>query len=158
MTGFGEQLSWLGGTPCNALADVECPTQPGSRCVCILALDHAAPLHRCRRCELKFAPAPPTGPAVVPPSREANSYSAYREWRETEDGALAWRHLVDGARQQAADLVSRISVYGLSEEARHILKIEINNTFRPWIADDLVEQYPELLPLIERRKRKKEKV
>jgi hypothetical protein len=103
------------------------------------------------------APAPPTGPTKIAPDAEANHYTVYCEWRETEEGKKVWEFVVAEALLLARAGEKRISVNALCEQARHKLKALVNNTYRAWIADDLVVQYPELLPVIERRRRTKAK-
>ena len=52
---------------------------------------------------------------------------------------------------------TRISINRLCEALRFQEKIAINNSYRGWLADSLVHEYPQLDELIERRKRTKEK-
>ena len=55
------------------------------------------------------------------------------------------------ALQQGHD---RVSVLGYIHEYRALHKKRVNNTFAPWVADELVVRRPELLGIIERRVRK----
>jgi hypothetical protein len=100
-------------------------------------------------------PAPPTGPLADVPTREQNKFAAYVEWRGSLRGATAWRWLQDRALGLLRSGVRRISVNALVEEGRRGLGVAINNTWRAWIADDLVRWDPRLLNLIERRRRRK---
>jgi hypothetical protein len=101
-------------------------------------------------------PAPPTGPVADVPTREANRYASYLEWRETIRGADAWAWLRNRARSLLLTGEQRISTKGLVEDCRAALKVEINNTYTAWLADDLVRWDPRLLNLIERRRRRKD--
>lgn len=100
-------------------------------------------------------PAPPTGPEADVPGPDANRHAAYLEWRQTRDGACAWVWIKGQASRLGAMDATRISVKGLVEQCRAELKVEINNTYTAWIADDLVRWDPRLLNLIERRRRRK---
>jgi hypothetical protein len=103
-------------------------------------------------------PAPPTGPAAVVPARDAGRYRAYLTWKAGSQGAAAVGWIAGRAWELACvPGVSRITVNRLVEEAR-VAFGAINNTWRAWIADDLVTANPALLDLIERRTRKKPKV
>ena len=100
-------------------------------------------------------PAPPTGPAVETPTRDQNRYAAYLEWRQTRDGACAWVWIKDRALGLLRAGTTRLSAKTLVEECRQELKVELNNTWTCWLADDLVRWDPRLLNLIERRRRRK---
>ncbi len=99
------------------------------------------------------APSPPTGPARIPPPRSANTRAAYFAWRTSVDGRTAWEAIQRLALQQSA-LHSRLSVNALVEAVRATYRVEINNTYRAWLADDLVTRYPTLVEKIERRVRR----
>jgi len=83
-------------------------------------------------------PAPPTGPAADVPAHEANRYVAYVAWCQTRDGACAWVWIKDHALGLLKAGTTRISAKTLVEDCRQELKVEINNTYTAWIADDLV--------------------
>lgn len=100
-------------------------------------------------------PEPPTGPRKAPPRKAANTREAYWAWRKTEDGKKAWAGIRDMALGSLKAGESRISAKSLVELERGAEAIEINNTYTAYVADELVERYPALLPLIERRRRKK---
>lgn len=102
------------------------------------------------------APKPPTGPAATIPAAKSNTLQAYREWRLTVDGALVWNHVEALALYYWHEGETRISVNSLVEEVRRNTKRQVNNTYRAWIADDLVAAYPkELSGVVERRRRRK---
>jgi hypothetical protein len=99
---------------------------------------------------------PPSGPATAEAGARANSHAAYAAWRETGDGLKVWL----AVEQRALDLYGagarRISTKALVELARASLKLEINNTYTAWLADDLIRKHPQLRDVIERRARRKE--
>lgn len=100
-------------------------------------------------------PRPPTGPLVLPPPPAANTPAAYRAWRATADGDEAWGWILGRAREALATGRDRLSAKALVEGCRARLKVEINNTWTAWIADDLVTAEPGLLAIVERRRRRK---
>lgn len=98
-------------------------------------------------------PSPPTGPvpAVVP--RAVDGFRGrYEEWRGGIGGE-AYAAIRNWARSDVACGGRRISTKALVERARSLYKIPINNTFTPYIADDLISECPDLLERIERRGR-----
>jgi len=99
--------------------------------------------------ELPFGPPSPGNDA------RANSGAAYGAWRETRDGLRVWLFLLGRAKAALFGGAKRISVNKLVEEARVELKLEVNNTYRAWIADDLVRAEPGFAHVIERRARRK---
>jgi hypothetical protein len=66
-------------------------------------------------------------------------------WREIASRAL-------GAVERAGE--RRISTKRLVEEVRARLKVKVNNSWTSFIADELVQRYPPLDAVIERRARK----
>ena len=96
-------------------------------------------------------PDPPTGPEKIP---EDATWEAYCGWRETAEGLRVWLDIEEQALAAFLAGARRIGVKALVESARSRLRVEINNTYTAWLADDLVGLHPELLPLIERRVRK----
>ena len=102
-------------------------------------------------------PPPPSGPPAVVPSKEANRYAAYLTWRADPLGVELFTAMLEKVRQLAAGGDTRISVKAVVEWARRHYRAEINNTWTAWLADDFVAIDARLLPLIERRKRRKEK-
>lgn len=103
-------------------------------------------------------PPPPTGPKMDPPEEGPRPFQAYRAWRLTEDGKRGYAFMLEAARRELLVEAERISVARLREEARLVLQVSIQNTWTPWIADDLVVDDPRLLDYIERRNRKKPKL
>lgn len=101
------------------------------------------------------APDPPTGPKTdtdhrIPDSKDA----AFGRWIATEDG----RHFMAYAEAEALTAYHagdrRWSALGYMHVYRATHKRPVNNTFAPFVADELVARHPELLNLIERRERK----
>lgn len=101
------------------------------------------------------SPAPPTGPEGRVPTEHEGRRAAYLQWRKSLDGASAWAWITDRARGLLASGSTRISAKALVEDCRAALKVEINNTWTAWIADDLVAAHPALLEVVERRRRRK---
>lgn len=100
---------------------------------------------------------PPSGPQTPIHTKAMNTYRAYLAWKRSEEGGRIFGWMLKEARKRAAAGAYRIGVKQLAEEARATLRGELNNVFTAWISDDLVEAEPGLLPLIERRVRKKAK-
>ena len=98
-------------------------------------------------------PAPPSGPRIDPPSAESNSRLAYDRWRQTLDGIRVYSLIERRALALVEHGATRISVNALAESVRLKFHLEVNNTYRAYIADDLVEAHPKLVECIERRKR-----
>ena len=100
-------------------------------------------------------PAPPTGPKKDVSRFVGSTYERYVRWRtETPEGRQAFSYIAGAALVAAERGDKRISVNRLVEQARAALLVEIDNTARAWISDDLVARHPHLATLIERRKRR----
>lgn len=100
-------------------------------------------------------PEPPTGPAKDVSRFVGSTYERYVRWRtETPEGRRAFSYVAGAALVAAERGDKRISVNRLVEQARAALLVEIDNTARAWIADDLIARHPHLKDLIERRKRR----
>lgn len=87
--------------------------------------------------------------------KAAGSRAGYDEWRRSEEGSGGYDHLLTWADQLRADGRPRISVNALCERLRLERGMHVNNTWRAWIADDLIAVRPALAGLIERRRRRK---
>jgi len=101
------------------------------------------------------APSPPTGPAADPYSREDGKPPAFIEFLDSEDGPPFWRALQDAALDAFAHKEERFSPRGFLAHYRDTKKVRLNNNFSPWFADMLVTEHPQLIDVIERRKRTK---
>lgn len=99
----------------------------------------------------------PSGPATEIPPKEAGTYRCYRLWRNTPEGRKAWKIIAHMALSQWMQHARRISINQLCETVRDQEHISINNTYRGWLSDSLIVEYPQLDELIRRRKRTKEK-
>ena len=102
-------------------------------------------------------PSPPSGPQtdVRKFTREAGTHRAYVWWRtETEEGRRVFAYVERCALTEAARGETRISIRTLAEQARMRLKIEMNDHYSPWMADDLLARHPHLIDLVERRRRR----
>ena len=101
------------------------------------------------------APPPPSGPAKDVRRFVGSTYERYVRWRtETPEGRQAFSYIAGAALVAAERGDKRISVNRLVEEARARLHVEINNTARAWLADDLIARHPHLADVVERRKRR----
>ena len=96
----------------------------------------------------------PSGPASPGADARANTGAAYGAWRNTGDGLRVWQFLLTRAKQLWHQGAKRVSVNALVEAARQELKLDVNNTYRAWLADDLVRAEPGLDRVIERRVRR----
>ncbi len=97
---------------------------------------------------------PPTGPEAKPYTRDDNRRAGYAAFLRTEEGR---EFLVKAAGAASYDLArgaTRFSVLGYIHAYRANHKVRINNTWAPWIADELVMRHPRLEDIIERRARK----
>ncbi len=100
-------------------------------------------------------PSPPSGPAKDVRRFVGSTRARYERWRtETPEGRQAFKWIAGAALVAAERGDKRISVNRLVEQARADLLVEIDNTARSWIADDLIARHPHLVDLIERRKRR----
>lgn len=99
-------------------------------------------------------PPPPTGPPADIPTEREGDYIAYRTWRATDDGKRAWTWIKNRALEAVHRGEKRVSPRTLVGACRDALRVKINDHFSPWIADDLVHDWPVLRDVIERRKRK----
>ncbi len=97
----------------------------------------------------------PSGPATTIPTKEEGARDRYLAWRLTDEGLEAWALIVYWALQVYEYGSRRISVNRLVERVRDEQQIKVNNSWRAQISDDLIRAYPQLEPLIERRKRTK---
>lgn len=111
-------------------------------------------------------PAPPPGDADNPEywPKGSDQYSDYLAWRDTPDGRVTWCYMCVNSGQSMRDQVAagvkrpRVSISLLTERVRDIYHISIRNTFRAWLADDLIEFNPSLLGVLRRTARTKSKV
>jgi hypothetical protein len=101
-------------------------------------------------------PPPPTGPLADPYSREEGKPPAFIKFMDSEDGPPFWMALQDAALDAFARQETRFSPRGFLAHYRDTKKVRLNNNFSPWFADQLVVNHPQLIDIIERRKRTKE--
>ena len=146
------------GQLCEARSMVGCTdiNRKSLLCVCSLVEGHDGN-HYCRHCAVWYASAPPTGPEAPIPTKEDNQYRRYLEWRETDDGQKVWEMAKADLRIALKNDEKRWSPRDFACRLRSMKRVQINNTFTAWLADDLVVAIPESLDLIERRARKKAK-
>jgi len=97
---------------------------------------------------------PPTGPEAEPYTEGDGRPEKFVKWVQTGEGVQFMLTAIKRARL-AMGTDERFSVLGYVHAYRALKKVRINNTFAPWIADELVKRDPRLLDTIERRKRRK---
>lgn len=100
------------------------------------------------------APPPPTGPKAEEYSRDDGRPEKFVAWIQTGEGVHFMLATI-GAARRSMHTGDRFSVLGYVHSYRETRSVRINNTFAPWIADELVKRDPGLLDTIERRARKK---
>jgi hypothetical protein len=94
----------------------------------------------------------PSGPLTEGiDQKKKEKYEQYLEWRRSPSGQDAFQCMVDQCLDLASQNRARIGVKFVLEHARTKLRTQINNTFQPWIARDILVRHPELKPLIELR-------
>jgi hypothetical protein len=96
---------------------------------------------------------PPTGPKAKAYTREEGQVAAYYRWRDTDEG-VEFVGAMTRAAFAALYVKGRFSTRTFLCMYRDEHKLRINNNFSPWLADELVATHPELLDVVERRKRK----
>lgn len=97
---------------------------------------------------------PPSGPAATIPSPKSGTRAAYWVWRKTDDGVMVWRWILERVNAAFMAGEKRASPRTLVADCREALRVKVNDHFSAFVADELVERYPELKPIIERRKRR----
>lgn len=105
----------------------------------------------------------PSGPQTSVPSRRANSLAAYRVWRRSEEGGRVFGWMLQRSRRALAAGRKRVTTKGLFEAYRELaadeesdlIPADLNNSWTGYLADELVAADARLLPLIERRVRRK---
>jgi hypothetical protein len=96
---------------------------------------------------------PPTGPDSTPFSHEDGAPEKYIAWRETYEGQSALSLMGQIALQDVAAGARRVSINYLSDRLRARSHIRHCNTWRPWMADDLIHRHPVLADFIQRKVR-----
>jgi|TARA_R100001143_G_scaffold12132_1_gene13516 hypothetical protein len=101
------------------------------------------------------APAPPTGPTVDDYKRKDGKLERFIDFLSTEEGRRYWSILESSALRALNIGQKRFSTRTFVERYRAQTKTRLNNDFSVWSADLLVDRHPDLLDIIERRKRKR---
>jgi hypothetical protein len=114
------------------------------------SMSRDAPVHRAGD---SYAPAPPSGPAADSYSRFDSRPEKFVAFILSEDGVTFMANAERAARDALRQGHNRFSVLGYIHEYRAVHKQRVNNTFAPWVADELVVRHPKLLDIIERRVR-----
>ena len=101
-------------------------------------------------------PPPPTGPLADPYHSPDNRPEKFIAFMESDNGKTFMARAAGAALAALRQGDARFSVLGYIHTYRAIHSERVNNTFAPWVADELVRRHPDLVDLIERRKRRKE--
>ena len=104
--------------------------------------------------EYKTMREPPTGPAAERYSKDDNRPARFDAFLCTQEGQTFIGRAGRAALGAFDAGVLRFSVLGYIHAYRLNHKLRLNNTWAPWIADELVMRHPPLEDIIERRKRK----
>jgi len=96
-------------------------------------------------------PPPPTGPEGEEYTKEDSQPPAFTRLLETDKGKEIWDSIERAALKSLAMGEKRFSTRGFLDTE----KVGINNAFAPWFSDMLVAKYPELLDIVERRRRRR---
>ena len=100
-------------------------------------------------------PPPPTGPLADPYHNSDNRPEKFIAFMESDNGKTFMARAAGAALAALRQGDARFSVLGYIHTYRAIHNERVNNTFAPWVADELVARHPRLVDLIERRKRRK---
>lgn len=79
---------------------------------------------------------------------------SYERWRGTVDGMAVYAEVLARVMRAAAAGSTRIGVKLIVELVRHDLKTSVNNSFSALMAREVLDEHPELAPLVELRERK----
>jgi len=100
-------------------------------------------------------PDPPTGPVAETYTDEEGMPPAFVRFLESDNGVEFWAQIQVSALHALRSGEKRFSCLGFLHLHREVQKVRVNNTYAPWFADMLVAAHPELLEIVERRKRTK---
>ena len=100
-------------------------------------------------------PPPPTGPQAETYTEQDGRPAAFTAFLASPEGGLFWVAVQAAALTAFQTGEQRFSPRDFLSSYRAQHGVRVNNVFSPWFADMLVERHPQLLAIIERRKRKK---
>ncbi len=98
-------------------------------------------------------PQPPTGPAADPHPKNDGGVEAFRAFLATPEGAVFWSSARGAARAARRAGERRWSARTYLAWFRDVHHIRMNDHWSPYLADMLVQNDPDLLDIIERRRR-----
>ena len=101
-----------------------------------------------------YVPAPPSGPAADPYHHFDSRPEKFVKFFLSKEGQGLFAQLRSAALDALRSGEKRFSVRAWVDSDAH--KKRVNNSFCPWLADELVIDRPELLDIIERRVRKRQ--
>tara|TARA_R110000824_G_scaffold7001_4_gene32119 strand:+ start:695 stop:1123 length:429 start_codon:yes stop_codon:yes gene_type:complete len=120
---------------------------------------HAREKILCAECtpqgDMFDAPDPPTGPTATEYTRDDGTWDRFLAFRYSDEGGKYYRFILDRAYDALDQQKGRFSVRTWTAFYRDEHNVGITNDFTPWIADELVQQEPLLLDIIQRKKRSK---
>lgn len=151
-----EQPDLFGGR-CMGKSATPCMRMDGRVvCLCSLVQAHGGQC-KCGSCGLPFneqVPIP-SGPPADIPDKAAGRWARYVEWRRTTEACEVFDDCVRDALAALGRGETRWSIrtyWGKLREEKHV---KLNDAHYSWMADEMVASHPTLVPIIERRKRRK---
>ena len=100
-------------------------------------------------------PDPPAGPEAEAYTAEDGKPEAFLAFMATDDGREMFTWLALDAHRARVRGDKRYSVLGSLHVYRATTHRRVNNSYAPWLSDELVSRYPALGEIIERRQRRK---
>lgn len=82
-------------------------------------------------------------------------YRRYLMWLESPEGLKVFKLVAHMALNECRAKAARTSINRLCEVMRYQERVKITNSYRGWLSDSIIREYPQLDGLIERRKRTK---
>ncbi len=122
---------------------------------------HALEKQGCPTCnpqpDIFSAPDPPTGPEGTDYTSDDGTWERFLAFRSSDEGRAYYKFILDRAYDALSEEKGRFSVRTWTAFYRDEFGVGITNDFTPWIADQLVQEEPLLLDIIQRKKRSKPK-
>lgn len=122
---------------------------------------HALEKQYCPLCspqpDIFSTPDPPTGPEGTDYTRDDGTWERFLAFRSSDEGCAYYKFILDRAYDALLEQKERFSVRTWTAFYRDEYGVGITNDFTPWIADELVQQEPLLLDIIQRKSRSKPK-
>ena len=103
------------------------------------------------------APPPPSGPLGTASTKADAKWERFEAFRYSEQGVEFWQWLSNKALAALEAGDTRFSVRTWTAFYRDHYGVGITNDFTPWLADELVARHPQLLTIIQRKLRRKQR-